>query len=1113
MGLNEKTNGKDDKMRTFLELLNKKGVHIENEDFIHKVNDTKMCKLSLSQQRIYFMESFAQGGASYNIPIAYKISGCLDRDLVQRCFNEIVKRHEILRTVFIVEGGVPYQLVNDEMQITIETVHLNRKDMSDAKLQDEMKRWSQFRFDLTNGPLMKVSLYELDSEEHLLLFNIHHIVADSWSMGIILNEFRVLYEAYRTNEEVILPALPIQYKDYAMWQEKHLMNDKIKKELEYWVEQLKDAPPLFDLPFSNVRQPIQGNEGTFIKFTINSLVTKKLREVCLQERVSLYMLLMSLFDVLLYCISKTTDLSIGTPVAGRLRPELKDLIGIFINTLVIRTKFMDTITVKQLINVVKKQCLRAYEHQEVPFERLVEELNPDRDMSYSPLFQVMFTMQNTPLPELDFADLKLEVLSVDSSAAQYDLSVTVWEDKDEIKGTFEYNTSLITEYYACKMLEQYQRLIDNVDLILDTPLRDLEIVSPDDKALLFDMGNGAKRELEEAMSIYQLFKQQVQKAPNNIAVIYNHQEYTYGEIDDLSEKLMARIKYERHDTSKVIAILLESSVEFIVAVLAILKSGLAYVPIDPDYPQDRRDFILKDTNASIVITDRVHYNLVSDYSVLVVDEAVDMEAMNSYQESDYSKNIGSNSVACIIYTSGTTGYPKGVLLEQRGITNLIHSFIESYAVNENDRVLPITSVGSSSFVGEILPILCCGGSLVLISKNDILNLKTFVDLISIYGVTIISTVPSMISILNNMKFESEKLRIILCGGEALFPKDVAELMNHVTIVNGYGVTESSICTTYHIVDKEDSEQDKTISIGKPIINSKVYVLSRNKVLAPVGCYGEIYIGGIGLAAGYLNNEELTSQVFVKNPYVENELLYKTGDLGYWNPDGTLHYIGRADTQVKIRGFRIELSEIQSKISKHPAINTVHIILKESGGGDRYLNAFVVLKEGQHITQNELRKWLVQHLPEYMIPANIIFIDELPLNLNGKVDVSQLSSHEVKESNTERQYYLPQTDLEKVIAEVWSKVLEKDKVGIDDNFFDIGGHSLYLIQVHSCLRERIGKELSVVDMFRYPTIRLLAEYIEKDGAADCSDIVQKSRERAKRQRGVKHNNYRERIRKQ
>jgi len=394
MGLDEKANIKDDKMKAFLELLSKKGMHKENGETIHKTNDTKICKLSLSQQRIYFMESFTQGGVSNNNPIAYKISGSLDLVILQRCFDEIIKRHDILRTVFDVKDGVPYQLVKDEMQVMVETVHMN-SDVSDAQLQELIKGWSQTVFDLKNGPLMRITLYQLDSQKQLLLFNIHHIVADSWSMGIILNEFKILYEAYWKKEKAVLPTLPFQYKDYAIWQENHLKNDKMKEELDYWLEQLRDAQPLFELPFSKVRKPIQESEGTFIKFTIDRLTTKRLRDVCQQERVSLYMLLMSLFDVLLYSLSESTDISIGTPVAGRLKHELKDLIGIFINTLVIRTKFEDTITVSQLISLVKNQCLGAYKHQEFPFERLVEVINPNRDMSYSPLFQVMFTMQNT----------------------------------------------------------------------------------------------------------------------------------------------------------------------------------------------------------------------------------------------------------------------------------------------------------------------------------------------------------------------------------------------------------------------------------------------------------------------------------------------------------------------------------------------------------------------------------------------------------------------------------------------------------------------------------------------------------------------------------------------
>jgi amino acid adenylation domain-containing protein len=824
---------------------------------------------------------------------------------------------------------------------------------------------------------------------------------------------------------------------------------------------------------------VQSGKGTFEIFDISREKLSALKSLARQKKITLFILLLAALKTLLYRYTGQEDILIGTPIAGRNRREIENLIGLFVNTLVLRTDLSGNPDFNTLLIRVQETALDAYHYQDMPFEKLVEEINPARDMSHTPLYQVMFQLDNAPLPAWHFSGLQLIPLQIDSGMSQVDLSMTCWEAGGLLKGTLEYSTDLFHPSTINRMILHYKILLDDIIAHPDKKLRWLSILTPTEKRQVLDEWNDTKAVYPFNDSIAHLFEIQVEKAPHAIAVIHNNDKITYEQLNSQANQLAHFLKKRQVGPETLVGLCLETSTALIIGMLGILKTGAAYVPLDPDYPRERLDLQLKDLQTSIVITKKYLLPKISGPMM----ELICLDPHWNKLEGESTENIPigllPHNLACVIYTSGSTGHPKGVLVENRNIINLITSFIRSYHVNAEDGIMPITSLASASFAGEVFPILTAGGALVLADIKTYLNMEELISFMDNYNVTILSTVPSMMARLNSYPRKPKKIRLFLCGGEPLFPFHIDKFREAVTFVNGYGLTEATICTTYKILNRQDIPGDAYFSLGKPIMNNQVYILDKYLNVMPIGTTGEIHIAGEGIVRGFLNSPDLTGERLINNPYSAGKKMLKTGDLGSWLPNGEIKFSGRMDNQVQVHGFRIELKEIETHLGLHPMVQDTSVIVREDIPGDKRLVAYLTTGNGKQISSDELRDWLGKRIPSYMIPGVFIFLDALSINPNGKVDIKSLPVPPDTRPHLVAPYEQPQTETEKSIASIWRELLHLEEIGINDNFFDLGGHSLMITQVHSRLQYLYEKEITIVHLFKYTTIHSLANFISGD----------------------------------
>ncbi len=1106
------------KQKLFEELLKKKGINVPKGAVLTRRNDPGPHKLSFAQRRIWFLQQFDVESAAYNDPTALLIKGPLNIPVLEQTFNEIIHRHQVLRMTFPAQNGQPVQVPHKDERIDVSVTILQQETGKavDEQIREFVNRLSGQPFDLSKDMPIRAALLKIGDNDYALVANIHHLVLDGWSKGIMLQELMDLYQSFSQGKPSPLDELPVQYTDFVHWQHEWLQGKIFESQLTYWKGQLTGAPPVLELPTDFPRPNLPTGRGSLEPFSLSRQKFQALNELARREEVTLFMVLMAAYNTLLYRYSAQEDILIGTPIAGRQRVELENLIGLFVNTLVIRTDLSGEPTFKTLLARVRAAALEAYAHQDIPFEKLVEELNPQRNLSVTPLFQVMFQLQNAPMPPAHISGLVISPIQIDTGFSQVDLSVTLWEEDSIMKGTFEYNTDLFQSSTILRMIGHFQNLLAGIIADVDRQISLLPMLTQEEKHQLLVEWNDTGCVYPKDSCIYQLFESCVEKYPEQEAVIFADQRLNYTQLNQRANQLAHFLRKLNVGPETLVAVCMENSLELITGVMAILKAGGVYIPMDPAYPDERLMTILKDARPPVLLTRNSQLNRFGGFrrKILCLDSEEDLTTQQS--AANCINDCKPENGACVIYTSGSTGEPRGILIENRNIVNLIFSFIQSYESGPHDNILPLTSIASASFVGEILPILSSGGSIVLADKIHFLDLKKLTALMSDYQITILSTVPSMIARLNSDAFKPDRLRLLLSGGEALSAGDFDRLLESVTIVNGYGLTETTICSTYTIVNEHKNRSHFTknpvVSVGKPIINSRVYILDKQHKPVPIGVPGEIYISGDGLSRGYMNNPEMTAERFMLLPINQpmesrtSEFLYRTGDLGAWLPDGTIKFMGRIDTQVQIHGYRIELTEIETHLGLHPDIQDVVVMDREVVPGNRRLVAYLVTQKENGRKRilpsgNQLRDWLGKRIPDYMIPAVYEELDAIPLTVNGKVDIAALPVPSWDRPELDVDYKAPQTEIEKAIAAVWQEFLHLDKTGINDNFFDLGGHSLLLTQIHSRLSKMYQdkKELTIVDLFRFPTIHSLAKYIGEDEKQNPIDTFQKIQTRANKQR--------------
>ena len=1053
---------------------------------------SKVFPLSFEQQRLWFFNQLAPDSPFYNIPYVVHLEGQLQVVALEQSINEIVRRHEALRTTFIVMNGEPKQAVASTL-----TLMLLIEDLTDfsgiqqeQRIQDLINQEAALPFDLTRGPLLRTTLLRLNEVKHILLLTQHHIISDGWSIGIFFRELAAFYKAFFTGIPSLLPELPIQYVDYAVWQRQWLQGETLKTQLDYWRRQLSGIPPLLELPTDHPRPAIQTYQGARLSFELSKPLFKALQIISQQEGVTLFMLLLATFQTLLYRYTNQGDLVVGSPIAGRTQTATENLIGFFVNTLVLRTNLSANLSFRDLLKRVREVALEAYDHQHLPFERLVEELHPERSLSYNPLFQVMFTFQSTPTESLKFSDLTMHLQEGKSGTAQFDLTLEITENINNLIGTIEYNTDLFEATTITRMVEHLRILLENIVVNPGMVLGKLPLLTDTEHEQLCTKQTSTPLLTMNEQCIHQMFEIQAANTPTGIAVTFEEEYLTYQELNKKSNQLAHYLQKKGVGPETRVAICAERSLELIIGILGILKAGGAYVPLDPNYPKERLVFIIQDAQVPIILT---QHRLTTDIpqcnaQIICLDQCY--ENIDEQSSDDIDNKVTGANIAYLIYTSGSTGEPKGVLIQHRSLVSYVQTMKTEYKINAKDRVLQFASISFDISVEEIFTSLTCGATLILRSDSMLNSVSFFLQKCQEWSITVLD-LPTAYWHEIAAKLDAERvvvpssLRLVIIGGEkALIERMIKwqkHVGEHVRLINTYGPTEGTIVATLWEVEKVTNIGNLLleIPIGRAIPNVQVYVLDKFLQAVPIGVPGELYIGGNNLARGYLNRPSLTAERFVPNPFSSEvgARLYRTGDVVRRRLDGNIEFIGRIDTQVKIRGYRIELAEVESALRQHALVKETVVLAREDAPGEKRLIAYVVPNPGMKPSMSKLRSHMETQLPSYMIPSIFVMLDKLLLSPNGKVDIQALPMPDMIRPELEEAYVAPRNSTEKVVSEIWAEILGIECVGIYDNFFELGGHSLLATQIVSRIRETFQENIPLRSIFEFPTVAKFAKSVE------------------------------------
>lgn len=1032
--------------------------------------------LSYVQRRLWFLCQLEPDSPIYNLFKAVVFTGELDIACLERSLNELVWRHESLRTSFGVVDGSPVQIVSPPMPLKLDKVKLNALPKEDRNRQvlELTILESQRSFDLSAQPLVRLKLLQVDQEENVLLLTMHSIISDDWSINVFLGELITLYNAFSKGQPSPLPELPIQYADFAAWQIEWFQEKALESQLNYWRERLGSPLPVLELPSDRARPPTQSFRGARFFTNLSNSLIEPLRELSLHEGVTLFMTLLATYQVLLHRYTTNEDITIGTPIAGRNRAETESLIGPFVNNLILRTDLSGNPRFVDLLQRVREVALSAYAHQDVPFEMLLEVLRPERSLSYTPLFQVMFQYQNAP-PQLNLSNLGLSLLEVDRQISRLDMTMVVTEKS--VGGcdlTVEYNTDLFDESTIARMANHFKKLLQSVIENPKQHLSDLSLLTEAERRQILFEWNNTYAQYPETACIHELFEAQVRLTPDRRAVSSKGKQLTYYELNTSANRFARRLRALGVGPEVPVGICVDRSVEMIVALLGILKAGGTYVPLDPVYPQERLYFMIEEANIKLVVTQEWLVDFLPTGAHLIfIDQ--DTEDMSIESAENVDSGVLGDNLAYIIYTSGSTGAPKGIQVTHRSVTNLLIAMRQQLGVKEQDVVQAMSPLSFDIAALEMYLSFLVGAQLVIASHEVIVNETQLIQDMEEYGVTVIQSTPSNWYRLLAAGWQGKADLKILSGGELLTQDLVDQLMTRGdSLWNMYGPTETTI---WSITQKIETTE-MTVSIGRPIANTEAYVLNESLEPVPVGVIGELYIGGDGLARGYLNRPELTASAFIPNPYSQEpgRRLYRTGDLARYLDGGILQFLGRSDQQIKIRGYHVELGEIDAVLLAHPVIREAVVIARDYELGARKLVAYIACAQREEISIGELREYMRERLPEYMVPEQFIFLDHIPLTANGKVDRRALSLYADVEQ-VENAYTPPGTPSEEVVAAIWAEVLGVERVGRYDNFFELGADSVLVIRVTSRLRKTFGIEISPRTVFEYQTVISLTKNIE------------------------------------
>ncbi|MDW3194572.1 MAG: amino acid adenylation domain-containing protein [Cytophagales bacterium] len=1018
--------------------------------------------LSSAQHRMYFLYQFEPHALTYNMPQIVRLDGELDKDRLEYAFRKLVDRHESLRTSFKLIDDEPVQEIKEQVDFQLEYYQSNEEEV-----QQVINKFIR-PFDLAKAPLIRVGLItEIKSSEqgstaHILMVDMNHIVIDGVSQGILINDFMSLYY----NEE--LPPLHLQYKDYAVWQQRAEQQAALSQQKAYWLEEYADLPPVLELPYDHKRPMVKNSQGSNLSFSVPVEQTAQLKSIAESEGATLFMVMLSVYSILLSKLSNREDLVIGTPTAGRQHADVENMIGMFVNTLAMRSYPKGTLSFREFLSAIQSMTLASFDHQGYQYEELIDALKIERDTSRNPLFDVMFAYQNFEESSLQMPGLKLSSLNNGQSVSKFDLTLTVSESVEQLFLEFEYSNELFERETIERFVTYFNNVVTTIISNPEIRLSHIEVISASEKYQLLHKFNDTKADYPREETLASLFDRQVRATPDNLALIHNQIEISYRELDEKSNRLAYLLKSKGVGEGSVIGLMLDRSVGMIIGLLGILKAGGTYLPLDTSQPEKRNTDILQQSDATLLLTsthDRFAYESYID--VVTLDEP------NIYPGDERDLKISSFSssgIAYIIYTSGSTGKPKGVMVSHRSVINLVHSQKETFGISDDERILQFSNIVFDASMEQIWLALLSGSTLVLASREVILNHENFNDYISDFNITHLDVTPSFLENLDSDFHPT--LRRIVIGGERCKVQIADELWKKYKVYNAYGPSEATVTSIEYLIDRPLNER---IPIGRPINNTVVYVLDVHQQLLPKGVGGELYIGGDCLAAGYLNDKELTREKFVANPFRPGERMYRTGDLARWLPDGNIEFLGRIDDQVKIRGFRIELGETEHHLTSHDQVNKAIVLAKEKDG-ENFLVAYYVAEEA--LETMGLRDYLSGNLPDYMVPAYYVHLDKVPLNANGKVDKKALPDAEIGSTYS---YVAPSNATEEQLVGIWGEVLKLDKevIGVTRSFFELGGHSLKATLLVNKIFKEMNVEVPLREVFRESTVHKMAEYIENE----------------------------------
>ena len=1034
------------------------------------------------QEQFWLLNKLQPDNPAYNIPSLFYINGHLQVEKLKMSLYEIIRRHDIFRTVFERKGNQLYQIIQPETQLAFNTVNL--KNLTQKEENQIITREIITPFDLEKGPLFRVTLVCLDSQKYILLFMMHHIITDLRSKEIFASELSELYRTFALDTFSPL-STPTQYKEFSAWQLKFIENEKCKAMLDYWHKTFKNHTGYLNLPTDNLRPPVQKISGESVDFELSKASTNTLKKFCHKKNTDIFLTLLTAYFILLFRYTDQKDIVTGVPLTNRRQDSHKNTAGCFINILPIAVQASGGHSFLQLLQQVRRVMLGAHRNQETPYNLIFKSLLTKRDQSFNPLFQTGFTFE--PPMELDLLGVEVISKKIHNSGSQLDLFLNLWEKNQKIYGLIEFNKELFKHASIDRFMGNYKTLIWEIVANPEEPIDSLNILTEEERHRQLVEWNATKVALPDDPVLPRSFEKQAAMNPDSIAFIDENSHLTYRQLNIRANQLAHHLKNNNIGPGSLVGVIMDRSINMAVALYAILKAGGAYVPIDPAFPQDRIAYMLGDTGLKLILTEEKIASLLpeNDSKIIFIDTIG--QTIENQPTSNPDVKISPENLAYVIYTSGSTGKPKGVQVPHRAAVNFLNSMSNTPGIKAKDTLLSVTTLSFDISVLELFLPQIAGAKTIIASQKAASNGEELLKLIHKHNATIIQATPVTFYLLLAAGWEGSDNFKVLCGGEPV-PLEMARELNKRAsrVWNMYGPTETTVWSTCCRIEETDNQ----ILVGKPIENTQTYIVNKNNQPNPIGVAGELLIGGTGITHGYLNRPNLTNKVFIQNIFNKNsaeDKLYKTGDMASYLPDGSIKVLGRIDNQIKLRGYRIELGEIESVLEAHSSINRAASIVREDIPGDKRLVVYVTLNNVHEFSEIKLKQYLRTKLPDYMIPTMFIQLSKMPLTLNCKIDRKALPELEQKVPVPDLKFSPPKSKLEKDLFELFTQKLKTEAVGIQDNFFDIGGNSLLSVQLVALIEENLNITIPIAKFYQYPTIESLGEYINSiQNQYNCAD---------------------------